>query len=70
MTMNTAASASNRPRPHSPNRPISITGMRLVGTEPIPGATYRKVFRNGSARTLPVLPSDHYGLLLEMEVIR
>ncbi|GBF88546.1 hypothetical protein Rsub_01261 [Raphidocelis subcapitata] len=49
---------------------LRITGMRLVGTEPIPGATYRKAFRNGSARTLPVLPSDHYGLLLEMEVIR
>jgi hypothetical protein len=44
--------------------------MRLVGTERIPGATYRKTFRNGGSKALPVLPSDHYGLLLEMEAAR
>lgn len=41
--------------------------MRIVGQDPIPGATYTKTFKNGGTRKLPVLPSDHYGLLLELE---
>ena len=33
---------------------------------PTPAVKYNKVFRNGGSKQLPVLPSDHYGLLLEL----
>ena len=46
-----------------------VAAMRLVGTEPIAGATYHKPLPRGrgGTRPLPVLPSDHFGLLLELE---
>lgn len=34
--------------------------MELVGHEPLPGLTYQG---------RPVLPSDHFGLLLELEAV-
>ena len=36
----------------------------MVGMQPIPGVTY-----NQRTRTHPVLPSDHFGLLVTLEHI-
>jgi hypothetical protein len=47
--------------------PCRVVGMTRVGTEPLPGVTYTKAFRNGGSKVLPVLPSDHFGLLLRLE---
>ncbi len=49
-----------------------LTGYRaasiqMVGTEALPGVTYEHIFRNGSKRKMPVLPSDHYGLLIKLQ---
>lgn len=41
---------------------FDIADARLVGTSPVPGATYTKMLRSKPVQ-LPVLPSDHYGLL-------
>ncbi|KAI8477506.1 MAG: Endonuclease/exonuclease/phosphatase [Monoraphidium minutum] len=49
-------------------RDMRISSMRLVGQDAIPGVTYVKEFRNGGSKRLPVLPSDHYGLLLELDI--
>ena len=38
----------------------------MVGMEAIPGLKYSKQVR-GKIKQLPVLPSDHYGLLLRLE---
>ena len=48
-------------------RDFKVVAMSRLGTEPIPGVTYSKTFRNGGSKTLPVLPSDHFGLLLQLE---
>lgn len=37
--------------------------IRMVGTEPIPGEVYYKEMRGGGSKRMPVLPSDHFGLL-------
>ena len=42
-----------------------LKSIKFVGTEPIEGASYQKMLRK-QLKTLPVLPSDHYGLLLEL----
>ena len=42
-----------------------LHSIRLVGQEPIPGVTYDKMYR-GKPIKLPVLPSDHYGLLVTL----
>lgn len=34
-----------------------------------PAVTYQKTFRNGGSKRLPVLPSDHYGLLVTLEPV-
>ena len=39
---------------------------RLVGTTPLPGVTFEKQFRNGGSKRMPVLPSDHFGLVFTM----
>ena len=39
--------------------------LQLVGTQAIPGQTYRK-----GQRTLPVLPSDHFGARAVVCVLR
>jgi tyrosyl-DNA phosphodiesterase 2 len=39
---------------------------RMVGTTPLPGVSYDKQFRNGGSKRLPVLPSDHFGLVFTM----
>jgi tyrosyl-DNA phosphodiesterase 2 len=43
--------------------------MAIVGTEPLPGVTHTHTFRSGSSKELPVLPSDHFGLLLTMDPV-
>lgn len=44
--------------------------LRTLALPPTPRAvTYLKTFRNGGSKRLPVLPSDHYGLLVELEPI-
>ena len=40
--------------------------IRMVGTTALPGVTYDKQFRNGGSKRLPVLPSDHFGLVFTM----
>lgn len=48
---------------------FKLVEISMIGTEPIPGVSYSKQKREGDrVRTLkrPVLPSDHYGLLLEI----
>lgn len=46
---------------------FKIGCMEMIGTDPIPGLTYskqKKMKNKIQELTLPVLPSDHYGLLL------
>ncbi|KAK9835980.1 hypothetical protein WJX81_003455 [Elliptochloris bilobata] len=43
--------------------------MRMVGTQPIAGASYVKTGGKRGPLTLPVLPSDHFGLHVELEPI-
>jgi hypothetical protein len=38
----------------------------ILAAPDFPTATYTKTFRNGGSKKMPVLPSDHYGLLLEL----
>lgn len=45
-------------------RDFRVEGITMVGTEPIPGVTYLKVKKGGKELELPVLPSDHFGLIL------
>lgn len=43
--------------------------IEMVGTEPIPGLRCDREFKNGEGfrrASLPVFPSDHYGLLLKI----
>jgi tyrosyl-DNA phosphodiesterase 2 len=46
-----------------------LSSIELVGTQPLPGITYTHRFRNGGSKELPVLPSDHFGLLLRLEAV-
>lgn len=39
-----------------------LASICMVGTQAIPGVTYKKSYKRG-AKALPVLPSDHFGLL-------
>lgn len=43
-------------------RTMELDRIQLVGTSPLPGVTYQKATKAGNL-TLPVLPSDHYGIL-------
>lgn len=45
---------------------LRLQRIEMVGRDPIPGAVRRKQERNRSISVLPVLPSDHYGLFLEL----
>lgn len=40
-----------------------------MGKERLGEATYTHTFRNGGSKQLPVLPSDHFGLLLRLEAV-
>lgn len=46
-----------------------LGSIELVGNQPLPGVTYSHRFRNGGSKELPVLPSDHFGLLLKLEPV-
>lgn len=51
-------------------RDFDIRAIEMVGQEPIPGVTYHKtVSERGKAKVieLPVVPSDHFGLLLTLQ---
>ena len=48
---------------------FDVKSIEMVGTQPIPGVTYHKTVSNrGKAEIieLPVVPSDHFGLLLTL----
>ena len=50
-------------------RDFDVRAIEMVGKQPIPGVTYHKTVSNrGKSQLveLPVLPSDHYGLLLTL----
>lgn len=53
-------------------RDFKVESIEMVGLQPIPGKTYEKE-RKGKGQvqftTLPVLPSDHFGLLLKLKRI-
>jgi tyrosyl-DNA phosphodiesterase 2 len=40
--------------------------IEMIGTTPIDGVQHVKTFSSGRQRTLPVYPSDHFGLLLTL----
>lgn len=46
-----------------------LSSIQMVGTQPLPGIKYTHTFRNGGSKELPVLPSDHFGLLLRLEEV-
>lgn len=39
-----------------------LDSIKMVGTKPLPGVTFTKSYKKGPT-LLPVLPSDHFGLL-------
>lgn len=48
---------------------FKLEKISMIGTEPIPGVSYlkeKRVRNRVQTLELPVLPSDHYGLLLEI----
>ncbi|PWA96382.1 endonuclease/exonuclease/phosphatase family protein [Artemisia annua] len=47
-------------------RDLKVESINMVGTERIPGVTYVKQRKGKPDLELPVLPSDHFGLLLTM----
>lgn len=63
----------HRPRPFhrifAKLRDWRLASLAVVGTAPLPGVTYVHTTRAGAAKTLPVLPSDHFGLLLTLEPV-
>ena len=46
--------------------PFRVVSIEMIGTQPIDGVTYVKEVK-GKPNRLPVLPSDHFGLLLVVE---
>lgn len=48
-------------------RNLQLKSMKMVGTYAIPEVTYMKQMKKG-AKELPVLPSDHYGLLASWSI--
>jgi len=40
----------------------AISAMSLVGTRQVNSETMQKQFRNGNVKTVPLFPSDHFGL--------
>jgi tyrosyl-DNA phosphodiesterase 2 len=47
-------------------RDFDATDVRMVGREPLVGLTYLKKAYTGEVKRLPVLPSDHFGLVLTL----
>lgn len=46
-----------------------LSSVCIVGKDRLGEATYTHIFRSGGSRQLPVLPSDHFGLLLKLETV-
>ena len=44
-----------------------VGSANIVGQQQLGEATYRHAFKSGGSKELPVLPSDHFGLLLRLE---
>jgi tyrosyl-DNA phosphodiesterase 2 len=44
---------------------FELARIELLGTEAVPGKTYRREWK-GSVKLVPVVPSDHFGLLLTL----
>jgi hypothetical protein len=66
----TARTTTTDETKHDPSS-ITIERSELIGQDPIEGIQWHKEQRNwktglptGQSKTLPVLPSDHYGLLV------
>mmetsp|Transcript_12742 Transcript_12742/g.20601 ORF Transcript_12742/g.20601 Transcript_12742/m.20601 type:complete len:418 (-) Transcript_12742:1756-3009(-) len=47
-------------------RGLTASGSRMVGTKPIPGVHHTD---SKTGKTMPVLPSDHYGLLSQFTLV-
>ena len=42
--------------------------LQMIGNDALPGLSYSKTNSyNGKSRSLPVFPSDHFGLFLRLE---
>ena len=44
----------------------TVSSIRMVGTQPLPTVTFTKSYKKGPTE-LPVLPSDHFGLLATLK---
>lgn len=44
-----------------------LSSISVMGREQLGGAKYTHRFKNGGSKQLPVLPSDHFGLLVQVE---
>ena len=48
---------------------FKLGSVSTVGKQQLGEATYRHSFKSGGSKELPVLPSDHFGLLLKLELL-
>merc|ERR1719333_383170 len=51
---------------------LILKSIEMIGTEAIPNVTYKKTVtrnRKETVKVLPVLPSDHFGLLAKFELV-
>lgn len=48
---------------------FKLGSVSVVGKDQLEGGTYTHTFRNGGTKELPVLPSDHFGLLLKLDLV-
>jgi hypothetical protein len=48
---------------------FKLSSVRIVGKDRLGDAMYTYRFKNGGSKELPVLPSDHFGLILQLDVL-
>jgi hypothetical protein len=48
---------------------FKLGSVRIVGKDRLGDAMYTHRFKNGESKQLPVLPSDHFGLLLQLDML-
>jgi hypothetical protein len=48
---------------------FKLGSISIVGKQQLGEVTYRHSFKSGGSKELPVLPSDHFGLLLKLELL-
>ena len=46
-----------------------LSSVSIVGREQLGCTTYTHTFKSGGSKQLPVLPSDHFGLLLQLDEV-